>query len=132
MIAKLGGDLKGERVFKKQVKPEFQLLFELVNNVLLPRFERRSMTTVPDMFLMKNLASFTPVNLPSLIMKHMLKIMSVKDGKHGLCYGFILTKHQDGPGTSEAMKKKYAQLKTELADLRTQVRNLTGALLDRL
>ncbi|KAJ8540514.1 hypothetical protein K7X08_032501 [Anisodus acutangulus] len=39
---------------------------------------------------------------------------------------------QEGPGSSEEMKKGNAQLKAEVADLRTQVRNLTDALLAKL
>ncbi|KAK4357368.1 hypothetical protein RND71_022978 [Anisodus tanguticus] len=45
--------------------------------------DRKSMATVPDLFLLENLASFTLVHFPALMLEHMIKIKSVKDGKYG-------------------------------------------------
>lgn len=44
--------LFGERVYKKSLQPEYQLLFELVNKVLLPRVERRSISSIVDLVLL--------------------------------------------------------------------------------
>lgn len=83
----------GERVYKKALKPDYQLLFEQVNKVLLPRAERRSITSIEDMVLHEALGSFTSINLPGIMIEHMLKVESFKDGKHGLPYKFLLTKN---------------------------------------
>ncbi|KAK4372876.1 hypothetical protein RND71_008260 [Anisodus tanguticus] len=39
------------------------------------------------------------------------------------------SQHQDGPSASDAMKNENSQLKAEVADMRTQARSLTAALL---
>ncbi|KAK4345101.1 hypothetical protein RND71_035277 [Anisodus tanguticus] len=60
LMEKQEGSIKGERVFKKQLKPEYQLLFELVKNVLFSHAERQSIAAIPDLYLMKALTTFTP------------------------------------------------------------------------
>ncbi|XP_060198413.1 uncharacterized protein LOC132627220 [Lycium barbarum] len=92
IIAKQEGTISGEQLYKKQLKPEYQLLFELVKKVLLPHDERRSMAAIPDLYLIEALANFTPVSLPALMIEHMKKVVTVKEGRHGLAYGFFLTK----------------------------------------
>ncbi|XP_019224300.1 PREDICTED: uncharacterized protein LOC109205987, partial [Nicotiana attenuata] len=83
---------QGERVQKKALSPVYQLLFEMVNKVLLPRAERISITSHADLFLMEELDNFTTINLPGIIIEHMNKVADFKDGNHGLPYGFLLTK----------------------------------------
>jgi len=83
---------QGERVQKKALLPVYQLLFEMVNKVLLPRAERRSITSSADLFLMEVLDNFTTINLPGIMIEHMNKVADFKDGNHGLPYGFLLTK----------------------------------------
>ncbi|KAK4337972.1 hypothetical protein RND71_042459 [Anisodus tanguticus] len=51
-----------------------------------------SMVVIPDLFMMENLVSFTPINLPAMMMEHIVKIESSKDEKHGLGYDFLLTR----------------------------------------
>nr|XP_016477388.1 PREDICTED: uncharacterized protein LOC107798873 [Nicotiana tabacum] len=80
-----------ERVHKKALLPVYQLLFEMVNKVLLPRDERRSITSRAYLVLMEALDSYTTINLPGIIIEHMRKVAEFKDGNHGLPYGFLLT-----------------------------------------
>lgn len=43
----------GERLRKKEIKLEYQLLFELLNNLLVPKTERRSIASIIDFFLIE-------------------------------------------------------------------------------
>ncbi|XP_070010612.1 uncharacterized protein [Nicotiana sylvestris] len=81
----------GEQVHKKVLLPEYQLLFELVNKVLLPRSKRQSIATKFDLVLMEALDEFVPINLPAIMIYHMQKVANFKGGNHGLPYGFLLT-----------------------------------------
>lgn len=63
-----------------------------MNKVLLPRTESRNIVGVSDLFIMEALSTFQPINLSALMIEHMHKVMTVKDGKHGLTYGFLLIK----------------------------------------
>nr|XP_016484429.1 PREDICTED: uncharacterized protein LOC107804976 [Nicotiana tabacum] len=83
---------QGERVQKKALLPVYQLLFDMLNKVLLPRAERRSITSCADLFLMEALDNFTTINLPGIMIEHMQKMAEFKDSNHGLPYGFLLTK----------------------------------------
>ncbi|XP_070025934.1 uncharacterized protein [Nicotiana sylvestris] len=83
---------QGERVQKKALLILYQLLFEMVNKFLLPRAKRRSITSRADLVLMEALDSYTTINLPSIMIEHMQKVVELKDGNHGLPYGFLLTK----------------------------------------
>ncbi|XP_019255061.1 PREDICTED: uncharacterized protein LOC109233639 [Nicotiana attenuata] len=82
----------GEQVYKKAVLPVYQLLFEMVNKVLLPRAKRRSVASKADLFLMETLDNFSSINLPAIMIEHMQKVENLKDGNPGLPYGFLLTK----------------------------------------
>lgn len=92
--------LSGERVYKKAFKPEYQLLFEMVKKVSLPRAERRSIASIADLFLIEALAYFTSISISGIMIEHMMKVEIFKDWKHGPPYGFLLTKvseHFDVP-----------------------------------
>ncbi|XP_070013479.1 uncharacterized protein [Nicotiana sylvestris] len=82
----------GEQVYKKAPLLVYQLLFEIVNKVLLPRAKRRSVASKADLFLMETLDNFSSINLPAIMIEHMQKVESLKDGNPGLPYGFLLTK----------------------------------------
>lgn len=100
LIVKREDNLLGERAYKKEPKPEYQLMFEMVKKVLLPRFERRSISSIVDPVLNETLASYTSINLPGLTIEHMIKVANIKVGKHGLPYRFLLTRifeHFDVP-----------------------------------
>lgn len=79
-------------VRKKFLKGEFQMLYELINKVLLPHSEKRTISSVVDIFLMNSLSNFEMVNLPGIIIEHMYKVMQVKDWKYGMAYGFLRNK----------------------------------------
>lgn len=59
------------------------MLVELVNKVLLPHLERRSIDTIPDLYLMEALLTFTPISLPAIMMEVILKLVTVKDDDTG-------------------------------------------------
>lgn len=113
LIVKREDTLSGERVYKKALKPKYQLMFEMVNKVLLPRSERRSITSIADLVLIEALASYTSTSLPRLMIEHMMKVANFEDGNHDLLYGFLLTKvfeHFDvplGKATMEITKQMF-------------------------
>lgn len=90
-FSKVGGNSKA-RVRKKFLKEEFQVLFEFINRVLLSYSEKRTVTFASDLFLMEALSMFESINLLALIIKHLYKVMNIKDGNHGLRYGYLFTK----------------------------------------
>ncbi|XP_070057194.1 uncharacterized protein [Nicotiana tomentosiformis] len=108
----------GERVHEKALLPVYQLLFELVNKVLLPRAERRSITSRSDLYLMEALDEFCSINLPAIMIEHIQKVAAFKYGNHGLPYGFLLTrvfKFFDVPlGNPKMGTRKQTFLKTTL------------------
>ncbi|KAH0738358.1 hypothetical protein KY290_037063 [Solanum tuberosum] len=77
---------------KKFIKGEYQLLFEFVNKVLLPRTEKRTVASASDLFIMGSLCKFDPIDLPSLMLEHMYKTVVDHKGKHDIGYGYFLTK----------------------------------------
>ncbi|MCD7467808.1 hypothetical protein HAX54_005441 [Datura stramonium] len=136
MIGKIDGNLKSNRIFKK--KPEYQLLFELLNKVLLPRAEQRSLAAIQDLFLMEALATFQPVNLLTIIIKNVLKIKSIKDRIHSLgrkAKIALLQEEQASkglekePGVIQNLQVKNVQLETENVALRKQVEDLAHQML---
>ncbi|XP_019256380.1 PREDICTED: uncharacterized protein LOC109234775 [Nicotiana attenuata] len=82
----------GEHVHKNALFPVYQLLFEMVNKVFLPRAERKSIESKADLFLTETLENFSSINLPAIMIEHMQKVGNLKDGSPGLPYGFFLTK----------------------------------------
>lgn len=85
-------DLSGAGTPRKFLKGRYQLYFEFINKVLLPRYMKRSVATTVDLYLMEALRELESLNLPALMMEHITKIMTVKDGNHGLGYGYLLNK----------------------------------------
>lgn len=57
-------DLNIKNVNKKTLKGEYQLLFEFLNKFLLPKFEKRTIVTGLNLFLMEVLSKYQKVNLP--------------------------------------------------------------------
>lgn len=92
LIVKRKDTLSGEMVYKKELKPEYQLIFEMVNKVLLPQSKRIFIASIADLVLLEARDSYTSISLRGLMIKHMLKVANIKDGKHGLSYGFLLTR----------------------------------------
>lgn len=58
LIVKREDTVLGERVYKKEFKPEFQLLFEKLNKVLLPRAKRRSIASIADLVSYRGIGFF--------------------------------------------------------------------------
>ncbi|KAH0764893.1 hypothetical protein KY285_000764 [Solanum tuberosum] len=77
---------------KKLMKGEYQLLFEFVNKVVLRQSEKRTIASSADLFVMESLCKFEPLNLQALMLKHMHKTVVERKGKHGMGYGYFLTK----------------------------------------
>ena len=71
-------------IYKKVMKSEYQLVFEFVNKVLLPRTEKRTSATSADSFLMEMLCSFEALNLPGLMLEHIYKTVIERNGVHGM------------------------------------------------
>lgn len=87
-------------VYKKELKPQYQLMFEMVNKVLFPRSEWRSIVVIEDLVLIEAPVSNTSISLLGVMIEYMTKVANIKDGKHGLLYWFLLTKvfeHFDVP-----------------------------------
>lgn len=64
-------------VIKKFLKSEFQIVFEFVNKVVLPKSEKRTIVSVVDLFMIKCLSKFELISLPTLMIEHMYKVIYV-------------------------------------------------------
>lgn len=99
---------------KKLLKGEYQLRFELVNKVLLPRTEKRTVAFAGDLFLMEALCKFDSINLPSIMLENMPKTLIEQKEKHGMGYGYFLTrvfKYMEIPleaGVRETIKQSFS------------------------
>ncbi|KAK4718052.1 hypothetical protein R3W88_016390 [Solanum pinnatisectum] len=85
-------DMNYAEIPKKLMKGDYQLLFEFFNKVILPRFEKRAVASAADLFLKEALCKFDPLNLSTLMLEHMHKIVVEQKGKHDMGYGYFLTK----------------------------------------
>lgn len=79
------------RESRRTFSGENQLYFEFVNKVLLPKSKKRTTASIIVMFLMECLHRMDDINIPAIMLEHMRKIIIIKDGKHGICYGYLLT-----------------------------------------
>ncbi|XP_059295403.1 uncharacterized protein LOC132048727 [Lycium ferocissimum] len=111
-IVKRGEQVTTETICKKQMKSQYQLLFEFVNKVMLPRTEKRCIASKMDLVLMEILDGGHLISLPGIMLQHMIKVVDVKDGKHSLPYGFFLTKvfEHFKVSTSKASKRTKKQM----------------------
>nr|XP_016440672.1 PREDICTED: uncharacterized protein LOC107766407 [Nicotiana tabacum] len=109
---------QGEWVHKKALLPVYQLLFEIVNNVLLPCAKRCSITSRAYLVLMEALHGYTTLNLSGLMIEHMKKIAEFNKGNHGLPYGFLLTK------VFEFFKVPLGQAKVGTRNVTEEIRKL--------
>lgn len=66
------------------------MLFEFVNKVRLPRSDKGTTMSGPDLYLMEILSKYPKVNLLAIVMEHINIVVVEKEGKHGLAYGFWL------------------------------------------
>lgn len=72
----------------KGLRGEFQLLFELVKEALLPRSDKDINPTSVDLFLMEILFKYKKINLSAIVIEYMNSVINAKAGKHVLPYGF--------------------------------------------
>ncbi|KAK4725126.1 hypothetical protein R3W88_027905 [Solanum pinnatisectum] len=84
------GDVKHAGLPKKFLNGEYQMLFEFINKVLVPRTEKITITSVADLFLMEKLDELEEINLPAIMLEHMHKVMTWKKAKHEIPYGYLL------------------------------------------
>ncbi|KAH0686329.1 hypothetical protein KY284_016882 [Solanum tuberosum] len=114
------------------MKGEYQLLFEFVNKVLLPRTEKCNVASASDLFIMESLCKFDPIDLLALMLEHMYKIVVDHKGKHGMGYGYFLTKvfhHLNIPVGAERKGNplsKVSQLVMEQDQLKHELEEMTG------
>lgn len=60
----------------------FQLYIEFVNKLLLPKPKKRIVASASNMYLMESLSKMEEINLLTIILEHIRKIVTKKDGKH--------------------------------------------------
>lgn len=80
-------------VNRKSFKSEFQLVFDFLNKVILPRSKKKIIASFTDLFVMKYLSSFEFINLPALMMAHIYKEVLGKKGKMACHMDIGLTKY---------------------------------------
>lgn len=68
------------------------MVFEFINKVLLPKSEKRTITSSIDLFLIECLSKFELMSLPALMIKHMHKVVQEKEERHGMPYDYLLNK----------------------------------------
>ncbi|KAH0686307.1 hypothetical protein KY289_017059 [Solanum tuberosum] len=124
------GDIKRAGLPKKFLKWEYQLLFEFINKALVPRSEKRIIASAADLFLMEQLDELEAINLPVIMLEHMHKVMTWKNAKHGIPYGYLLNhvfEHfrvplgRGVPGTVKQMFSSATLLKCECTEGKVKV-----------
>ncbi|KAH0715953.1 hypothetical protein KY285_008859 [Solanum tuberosum] len=63
---------------------------KFINKVLVPRSKKRTVASAADLFLMEKLDELKAINLPAIILEHMHRVMTWKNSKHGIPYGYLL------------------------------------------
>ncbi|KAH0746521.1 hypothetical protein KY285_008178 [Solanum tuberosum] len=92
-IRSVAGQYCSKSLFKyvKLMNGVYQLIFEFVNKVILPRSEKRAIASTGDLFFMEALCKFDAINLPAIMLERIHKTVTVKNGKHGMGYSYFLT-----------------------------------------
>ncbi|KAH0686189.1 hypothetical protein KY289_016952 [Solanum tuberosum] len=157
-LATKRGDVKRAGLPKKFFKREYQLMFEFINKVMVPRTEKRTVASAADLFLMEKLDELEEINLPAIMLEHMHRVMTWKNAKHGIPYGYLLNfvfNHfevpvgRGVPGNTKQMftmstllececiegpakgKSQVADILEQQATLRSEVTDLTKILSDK-
>lgn len=63
-----------------------------MNKVLLPKYKKRINVTGPYMYNIEVFSKYHKVNLPTIFIEHFNIIMTTKDGRQGLAYGFWINR----------------------------------------
>ncbi|KAL3356558.1 hypothetical protein AABB24_017288 [Solanum stoloniferum] len=82
---------RSRKVLKGEMSPVHKLLFELVQKGVLPRGGRRHEASLRDMGIAHALENKDPIDCPSLMIKHMAKVIDPKPGAHQLAFGNLFT-----------------------------------------
>ncbi|KAH0633531.1 hypothetical protein KY284_036317 [Solanum tuberosum] len=139
-LATKRGDIKRAGLPKKFLKGEYQLLFEFINKVLVPRTEKRTVASAVDMFLMEKLDELEEINLPAIMLELMHRVMTWKRAKHGIPYGYLLNyvfKHLEVslgrgvPGTTKQMFIDVTQLECECVEGKARGRSQVADLIEQ-
>ncbi|WMV33937.1 hypothetical protein MTR67_027322 [Solanum verrucosum] len=65
-----------------------KLYFDVVHKIILPRKQRHTKANFLDLTLIELLDSEVPIDLPTLIIKHMHRVLHQDEYGHALPYGF--------------------------------------------
>lgn len=74
------------------MSPLHQLYFDVVHKILIPRKVRRTKANYLDLTVMEILDTEVKIDLPSLIIKHMQRVLSKDENGHALPYAFWLSR----------------------------------------
>lgn len=77
-------------VLRSEMSALHRLYFDEVYKILIPRKEHQSEASYLDLILMELLDSEIPINLASLIIKHMQRVFVQENNGHTLLYRFWL------------------------------------------
>ncbi|KAH0722772.1 hypothetical protein KY290_005420 [Solanum tuberosum] len=125
---------------KKFLKGEYQLLFDFINKVMVPRTEKRTVASVADLFLMKKLDELEEINLPAIMLEHMHRVMTWKLAKQCILDGYLLNyvfKHfevplgRGVPGTTKQMFTVATLLECECVEGKAEGRSQVVDLLEQ-
>lgn len=75
-------------MIKKEMSPSHRLLFMFVMRCIIQRGEGRDEATSYDMAMMELLDREAEVNLPSLMIQYIERVVDPKQRPHSLPYGF--------------------------------------------
>lgn len=87
-------------------------MFEFIKKVLLPKSEKRIVSSVVDLFFDESLSNFELISLPALMIEHMYQVVYIKEEKHGMTCGYFLNRvfnhfkvicEKETPGTIKQM-----------------------------
>ncbi|KAG5586801.1 hypothetical protein H5410_047235 [Solanum commersonii] len=82
---------RAKKVLKGEMIAFHKLLFEIIHKGILPRGHRRHKTCLRDMGIAHALENMEPIDWPSLMIKHMAKIVDPQPGSHQLAYGNLFS-----------------------------------------
>ncbi|KAH0665459.1 hypothetical protein KY290_027692 [Solanum tuberosum] len=126
------GDVKRAGLPKKFLKGEYQLMFEFINKVMVPRTEKRTVASAADLFLMEKLDELEEINLPAIMLEHMHRVMTWKNAKHGIPYGYLLNfvfNHFEIPvGKGATLRREVTDLTKILNDKEVEITRLKSEL----
>ena len=78
---------RAQTVLKGIMRSLHKLLFEIVHKVILPRGHQRHIASIRDMGLMSALECKERIDWPTLIIKHLARIVDPQLGSHQLAFG---------------------------------------------